>query len=286
MYDFRPTSPDESHLTRLAAFLSHVFPHARCFSPAYLDWMYFGCPEGKAISIDGYEDGEIVGHYAILPLRVLQDGSERRAGLGVNIAIHPAHRGHGLFRQLMTTTHEAFTAAGRDLVIAIANAQSTNRCVKHLDWRFVGPLAARIGLAGAAHDPTADSRVAFRRLWNAESFAWRFSSPSWVYRFETRRGTTRVFAPTRRLGIEAEMGVFPGDWPVPNQKRRYPARMHPLKVWFGLRPGSARDWPLSVRMPQRLRPSPLNMIVRDFGARENVPSVNGVDFRGADFDPY
>lgn len=113
-----------------------------------------------------------------------------------------------------------------------------------------------------------------------------FSNPSWVYRFESRKGVTRVYAPTGRLAIEAEMGVFPSDWPLPVQQGRYPALAHPVKVWLGLRPGNRGDWALTIRIPQRLRPSPLNLIVKDSRPAADPISPDRVDFRGADFDPF
>lgn len=286
IYRFEPTVPDESRLSRLADFLRSVFPNALCFSPEYLHWMYFRNPDGAVTGIEGYAGDTLVGHHAVIPIRIQHDGVERAAGLAVNISTDPAHRGHGLFRELTSTTHAAFEATGRDLVIAVANDQSTDRSIQRLSYRLVGPLDARLGLAGECLDLATDGRSAFRRLWSPESFAWRFSNPSWFYRFERNDSVTRVYTPTRRFAIEAEMGVFPGDWPLPAQKRRYPLLRHPLKLWLGLRPGAGEHWPVSMEIPRPLRPSPLNLIVRDSRAGAEPPAHDRVAFRGADFDPY
>ena len=98
---------------------------------------------------------------------------------------------------------------------------------------------------------------------------------------ERRHGTMTVTSATGLKGVGSIL--YDGPWDAPGGDS---AAAGPLRVWLGLDPGI--DWARSafVPIPQRLRPSPLNLLFRDMSGADLLPDPARLVFRGLDFDAY
>lgn len=84
----------------IAALLGQSYDANPKADPAVLEWQYWDNPYGPARSWVAQSAGELVGHWAAVPVPVLVAGRAVAAAKGVDIATHPAHRRHGVFRQV------------------------------------------------------------------------------------------------------------------------------------------------------------------------------------------
>jgi hypothetical protein len=86
------------------------------------------------------------------------------------------------------------------------------------------------------------------------------------------------------MGIWATLGAFDEDLAVLQLRRKIV--VNPIKLWMGLDP--ACDWRKSAyaALPERLKPSPLNLIFKDLTNRGRTIDPATALFRLADFDAY
>ena len=78
--DLRPT----------ADLLNLVFGFQPPIESNHLDWYYRDNPNGRASVGRAYDDGRLVGNYALVPLQFQSGhGPDLRLGLGVDLSTHP-----------------------------------------------------------------------------------------------------------------------------------------------------------------------------------------------------
>jgi GNAT superfamily N-acetyltransferase len=265
----RGTETTRQHATLLA----HVFDAAVRYSEQYIDWQYYENPDGEIVGYDAYDaDGELAAHYVVQPLRARLFGEELRAVLSLNTATHPRHQGKGLFVELARRTYDLAASLGYACVVGVANANSTPGFVRKLGFSLLTPLDARVGIGSPAL--SVDFQADFERIWSPEARTWRLRRPGGTY--WTRDG--HLYAATGYPGIAACLSETAG-W-----SGGAPARFAPLRVRIGLHPASV--WRgVTVPIPARFRPSPLNLIYRPL---RGLPALNleRVRFELVDFDAY
>jgi len=272
MYELLPSQTDQASLRRYSELLGSVFTGAQKFSEAYLEWQYRENPAGTVVGYDAItKDGKLAAHYVTIPVTYQREGTPARYLLSLNTATHPHHQGKGLFTQLATKTFESASALGFEAVVGIANQNSTPGFIGKLGFHLVTPLDVRIG-SGTIRYPSA--RPDFSSAWTAETAEWRLACPSGRYFSEAGRLMSR----TDRRGISAVLSQRPelASGPPPG---RSIARM-----WIGHAPGS-RFGTMWIRLPDRLKPSPLNLIYRGLQSDE-VPSSSEIRIEAVDFDAY
>lgn len=283
-YELRPVEVSDAGLAACGALLRRVFPHTSQFTDAYLAWQYVQNPAGPVVGFNAYAGDALAAHYVTLPLAARVGGATVRGLLSLNTATHPDHQGKGLFTALAEATYGAGADGGYAFVIGVANANSTPGFVRKLGFDLVAPLDARIGVGpvGLAEDPSA---VGFERHWDQASLAWRVANPSAQYRLRTTGRRVTVSAATDRPGVAALLGTFDaGLRPAGVADGSIGTR--PLTLWIGLDPDVAAKRSAYVRVPERFRPSPLNLIHRSLGSGGPSVRADDVRIRALDFDPY
>jgi len=279
-FDIRPFVLDDVEICSVNTLLNEVFPKAG-FTEALLQWQYTQNPEGQAVGFNAYaEDGKLVAHYATMPVTARLFGHEERGLLSLNTATHPSQTGKGLFTQLAKATYDRAATTGFGFVVGVANAVSTHGFVNKLDFQFVGPLRAMVGIGSPALGT--DCALDFERLWSPSTLIWRLQHPAKEYGRLEHGNQSSITASTGFPFITAVLGRFESALLRAQQERRPVA----LQLHIGLNP--AVDWTKSlyVNVPQRLRPSPLNLIFLDLTGRERRIDLERVLFRALDFDAY
>ncbi|HYW76097.1 MAG TPA: GNAT family N-acetyltransferase, partial [Gammaproteobacteria bacterium] len=198
---------------------------------------------------------------------------------------HPDYRGKGLFTRLAERTYEAAAERGFHSVYGVANANSTPGFVRKLGFQLVEPLQARIGIGSLGiHLASAARDAQFQRVWTQDSLGWRCANPANAVRYTQMSDGLGLFAAAygRILSAYAEL---PLNAPVPTHAvaNRAPSQ---FRLYLGLAPSSACRPSAYVPIPDRLRPSPLNLIFRPLTQRGSRLEAGHVNFSFLDFDAY
>ncbi|MDE2481580.1 MAG: GNAT family N-acetyltransferase [bacterium] len=263
-------------LHRDAALLRAVFPHATHYTDDFLAWEYADNPDGPVVGYDAYRDGELCAHYATQPLTATLFGRSVRGLLSFNTATHPDHQGHGLFTTLARRTFDDAAREGYEFVVGVANQNSTPGFTRKLGFQLVGPLEVFVGL-GAPHSGVGDG-VDFARTWSTESRGWRLASPRTRYVLAGGRLACATDTPLIKALLTA------GPWDGPQASTSF-LLSHPFSVWMGAAP--SLSWRgISLPLPKRLRPSPLNLIFLDLTGAGRTLDSKRVIFDAIDFDAY
>lgn len=276
--EFRPSGASADQLGAYSTLLNGVFKTAQ-FSIEALRWRYGDNPAGAVVGCDAWDGATLAAHYVACPLEARIDGATVRGLLSLNTATHPDYQGRGLFTRLAQAAYEQGKAAGYDFVIGVANANSTPGFLKRLAFQHVAPLQA--GLLARPPKRFSASAVQYQGAWSHEALAWRLANPAGRY-FTGRRGDLLgVWARTHLPFLNC--GAF---LPAPSEAPRGRAPFG-ATLFIGLEPRMNLSRQGFLPVPERLKPSPLNLIWRALGDRAPKaldPSAAALNF--LDFDPY
>lgn len=278
--NIRPFVLDDAEIRDVNVLLNEVFPKAG-FTEALLQWQYTRNPEGPAVGFNAFSgEGELVAHYATIPVKVKLFGQEECGLLSLNTATHPLHAGNGLFTKLAKATYDHAAAIGYGFVVGVANAASTHGFVNKLGFQFVGPLRAMVGTGKPALGR--ERALDFERIWSPSTLKWRLQHPAKEYGRMEHGNENSITASTGVPFVMAVLGRFESAWLQPQNEKSCVA----LQLRIGLDPSI--DWKRSlyINVPQWLRPSPLNLIFLDLTGKKRKIAPNRVLFRALDFDAY
>ena len=282
--EFVPIQYDERSLSEYSALFNACFPDGSRFTTAYLAWLYLANPDGHAFGFDAREDGRLAAHYVCVPATVAIDGAPVRVLLSLNTATHPQFQGKGLFTKLATITYDAAAAQGYAAVYGVANANSTPGFIRKLAFQLVRPLDALVGIGPIGARPATVARaLAFDRIWTDASLAWRCASPfnpvrrcrrgpSWQFQAAAFGNAIHAYA---QLPLAADSTLTETG-----------TSLSPLRLYLGLMPDHLRASGLYVSIPDRLRPSPLNLIFRSLATPGKQLDPALINFSFLDFDAY
>lgn len=308
-------SGDDAVLADATDLLRAELPDPRLIDDTdYLRWSYRENPSGPAWEryhyIEAPSGGRplLVAHYVISARRFRGPGGRRCQGaLSQHSVTRSGHRRARHFTRLGLETYAEAGAAGRDLVVGVANAMSTPAFIKYLDWRLVGPLPVRVippagrGRRDLSHTEVSPSWLengglddlaaavnrhpvaAWSTDWTAEALRWRLACPFAHYWVHVNDDLALVTTRTshKKLPITVVLKTLPlrsGSGPVSATGAiRSIVRWHrsAFAVYAGFNPAVTVR---GIKPPQRLQPSPLNLIVRSLNP--------AVDNTGIDFDTF
>ena len=260
----RPAGATPDQLGAYSTLLQKVFGTADKFSTQALAWRYRDNPDGEVLGFDAWHGDRLCAHYAACPTMARVGGQSVRGLLSLNTATDPEFSGQGLFTSLARATYDAAAATGQGFVMGVANANSTPGFLRKLGFQLVAPLEAGLLLRWPRQFDRAN--VGFRGDWTPKRLAWRLANPAGTYGVRDRSGLAVVSAPTqypwvRCAGFVGEGLTEPGG----------PALG--ASLFLGLEPRLDLASLGFLRLPQRLRPSPLNLIYRPLNAPAPVIEV-------------
>jgi len=257
------------------ALFDLAFPGNDKLGRAYLEWLYRQNPDGPAVGMDAYLGDELAAHYVTIPRTYRQGGATYRALLSVNTATHPRHQQRGLFKRLANATYEAGQAQGFQFVLGAANANSTHGFIRSLGFEHLGQIRM---VAWCGPDEVVERlRLDTRPDW----LAWRLARPQASYRLSRLAGG-RVRIQTRQRGLGVTLGFVPAESLAPVLTDH---RVHSLP-WL---PNLTPIFPVpgaSLRLPDRLHPSPWNVIFRPLGAAGHEIDTRLLQYDGLAMDTF
>ena len=278
-----PIQLDAEHLELYSALLRDCFPdtsaNQRKFSAASLSWLYKENPDGMALGFDAFDGDQLVAHYVCIPANVLGTDGPLKALLSLNTATLPSYQGRGLFIQLAQATFETAKQFGYDCIYGVANQNSTSGFVQKLGFSLVAPLQALLGI-GRLKPPISNFPLQFQRSWSTSSLIWRCANPANPLSTSKQLGSRVFVASTEFLGVCAyaelsDKTILKSSPSVSSCK---------LKLVLGLFPqGLASSY---FKIPDFLKPAPLNFVFKSLNPLVVVPRRDAVHFTFLDFDAY
>ncbi|MEL7530783.1 MAG: GNAT family N-acetyltransferase [Bacteroidota bacterium] len=274
-YQFAQIRTDTASLNALSLFLAKVFEQPDLFTYDYLHWQYAANPDGKVLGFTASQNAQLAAQYALQPFRAQIDGREVACLLSLNTATDLAHRGQGLFTQLAERSYALARALGYELIVGVANANSMPGFVNKLGFESLGPLEVRLGV-GPLKSKKQPQPPHYHRLWDSASLAWRLQKPNNQYHWHAHQLRT----PTAYPQISACLGHFAA--PLPKQN---PSSASLLQLYLGLDASIDFGWRY-LKIPQKLRPSPLHFIYKVIGEQDFQLRRESTLFQALDFDAY
>jgi len=226
----------------------------------YLEWLYFKNPLGKVIGFDAIENGVVVAHFACIPTKI--DGI--MGLLALNNATHPMFRSKGLHEILAKKTFKGLNSKFR-FIIAVVNYNSFYNYTKKLGFIEIGRLQLRFGKLIRSNKGL--------KKWTYEELNWRINSPRTKFKLIQRSD-----------GIYF-VNCYP-RWIPLIIKSQILFESNSLSINSSFRPsnyGITIDWNKDKRpriyLPQRFKPSPLILIVKNLGTQKiDLKSISFLDF--------
>lgn len=283
-YIFKPIDLTPEGTVEAADLLTAVFGSSTLFTPEFLDWEYNQNPVGTAVGFNAWAGNELAAHYVTLPIVAHLNGNKTRGLLSLNSATHENHRGKKLFTLLAEKTFELGLASGYEFVIGVANANSTPGFLKHLGFTLVAPLDVKFGMG--TPDVSFTKAYEYARYWDKDMLAWRLNNPKLRYLVKKDKDHFTVLAPTGKFGIHAVLGTFPLDMLPENIQSKSNTGLNPMNIWMGMDEQLSWKKKLYFPFPDKLKPSPLNLIFRDLTDKGRMPQNSGIKFLSLDFDAY
>lgn len=272
-YEIRRVENDDERLRNEARLLSAVFPATARYTFEYLKWQYFENPDGDIVGFDAYVDGKIAAHYVVEPLEAMLFGKPAKGVLSLNTATHPDHQGKGLFVRLASATYDLARELGYEFVVGVANANSTPGFVRKLGFQLVAPLKAEVGIGHV--EARGKSEVDFVWQWSRAAKQWRIQSPAGNY----GKSGGRLYSATHNRLVRMQLTTE--KWDADGVGANY----SPLTAWIGLNP--AYGWRgFALRVPEKMRPSPLNFIFKDLTGQDRRLDPGNVIMDAINFDAY
>jgi len=285
MMIYSPIQLDMAALAEYSLLFSACFPKSSYFTTEYLDWLYCQNPDGPAVGFDAWNGKSLAAHYVCVPIHVSVAGKNAKAMLSLNTATHPIYRGSGLFTKLAEMTFDLGHKLGFEYVIGVGNANSTPGFIRKLGFRLIQPLEARIGVGNLGIDWDAVNRnVQFMRRWTEESLAWRCANPRNPIHCRIANDRIHLYAAAKGKVLP----VFAELWHdnVPSVKNNTESTVSPLRLFIGLIPDGACRFRNYLSIPQKFRPSPLNLILRSLSDPMTTIEQGSVSMSFIDFDAY
>lgn len=280
-YSFKSLDLSDSGLIEICDLVNRASGND-ALSPTYLSWQYRANPAGSAIGFNAYLGGELVSHYATIPVAAIIHGSHAKGLLSLNTATDPMHAGKGLFTKLANMTYEAGQAGGFQYVIGVANDNSVFGFTRKLGFASLGTLETRFVL-GAPVGRSGREDPCFQTRWDGPALRWRLSNPKAHYYSASRERSALIYGSSTRFQVLLHQTS--NAEPLALQPAPLRFRLNPVKLWLGL--DTEIDWHRTpnVLIPARLRSTSLNLIFKDL---QDLGSLDREQLRfwAIDFDSY
>jgi hypothetical protein len=271
---------------------------------------------GPAVEINRFDGARPIAHIGGIPQRYHTKGRSIAGVFPLNIAVSASARGRGLMSEISQACFAAsIEQFGNGVFVGVPNASSTPGYTGRLGFRFVRPLPVRIvapfwpSLRGVESVPVTqnylDSRAfealvssfdfspgdGFSHQWTAELLTWRLSAPHAQYALHTSADLAVVTTSVRHAGVPMCVVVktfrrLGGQSALANALVAKACRFHraPAAIYAGF---SSAVRVLGVPLPARLKPAPLNLIVRSMKPSFlNEKEFEFDRFEFFDFDPF
>lgn len=283
MFTFLPVNFDEQSMAQYNSLFNICFSNLPKFEKSALRWLYVDNPDGHAVGFNAFNGDELAAHYVCIPSQIRVNGVIQKALLSLNTATHPRYQGKGLFTKLAELTYSAGSNMGYGSVYGVANANSTPGFTRKLGFQLVQPLSAKVGVGRlGVNFSVALNNSQFERIWTPELLKWRCNNPSNLISYHAGKGYSGYQA--KALGYMLQVYAELPENINANMENAF--RIPPFRLFLGLMPEQSCNFLSYFDIPNRLRPSPLNLIYRSLSKVPTRLEPGLISFSFLDFDAY
>ena len=272
-------SLSDQELLKLSSFLEKVFKKRYDYN--YLDWLYNQNPNGKAISfnIENSKE-EIIGHYVVIPVFLIINGTKYKSGLSLNTAVDHKYRGKGFFKLMAQKTYDKAKDHDLKFIISVANSQSTKLFLNHFNFQNLGQLDVKIGIGEIQKDK---QNTNLQLFWDTNSVNWRLKNPKYKYHYMKYNDELSVYLKKFSI-LNILLGRFEFNY-FPKLVTKNESKDN-LKMFIGLGKYNWENFNY-LNLPNFFKPSPLNLILKNIN-EDKIVQVKKEDvfFQLIDFDAF
>jgi len=127
------------------------------------NWLIKENPFGEGIVRLMFDDGRLIGHYAVVPTRLCIRGKLYKAALATTKMTHPDYRRRGIFSELMSEVHACCKENEIEVVFGFPNKNSYHGFTQRLGWCGFGSVRGWTLQRGPERSPS-DPELTFERL--------------------------------------------------------------------------------------------------------------------------
>ena len=193
-------------------------------------------------------------------------------------------RGLYFFHKLASKSFELAKFEDIRFVIGVANKISSELFVKCFKFKLISPLDVKIGLSKFEEKNNLSHK--FEIFKNNEVLNWRLKNPRFTYQICKEKNNFLIFNNNYRL-FKIRMGDF-----AIQDTRLYKKilsevthNINPLNMWIGLN-NNLKHTKMSFNLPKMLKPSPLNLIIKDLKSEETLLNKTDIKFNLIDFEIF
>jgi len=162
---------------------------------------------------------------------------------------------------------------GYQFIIGVANQNSTHGFLKKLGFYLVAPLTVKTGIGSIRYNK--ELNYVAKPIWSNETLSWRLKNPEGTY----YKAGNNVISKTDKAMFHALL--YNG-----NNKLETLSTKQPLfKLWMGLAK-DLKNFGLFMNLPEKLKPSPLNLIFKDLTGDLPTLGKDDILFESIDFDGF
>lgn len=282
-----------SELEILSTFLSKIFKKnlnfqlKNKFSSEFLDWLYNQNPNGKAIVNNVYEGEKIIAHFALVPILVMYQKEIYKSALSVFTAVDKNNRGLYFFHKLASKSFDIAKSNGIRFIIGVTNEISSKLFVKCFNFKMISPLEVKIGLSKFNEKNNLPHN--FQIFKDKKTLYWRLNNPRFKYQIYKQKNQKEpiIFNNHYKL-FKMHMGFFSAndlDFKYETCFKKTIYNLNPFNMWIGLN-NNLEDKLMSFNFPEILKPSPLNLIIKDLNSNETNLSKKDIKFNLIDFEIF
>lgn len=266
---------DAAVFEKVVGLFRHSFPNSNKFTKEYLIWQYLDNPNGTVVSYNAWTpEGDLVAHYAAIPIKMVIGGYEEQGLLSLNTATHPEHQGRGLFVRLASATYEYAKENGYKFVIGVANGNSTHGFLKRLGFELIAPLDVKVGWGNAYANGVTDGVNHIK--YDRETLLWRLRCPQYTYTAKAGTIYGNIDKPFFHTSVaKIPEGINPAELGL---KKTFD--IFNLYVGIGAKLGGCY-----FTLPKIVKRSPFNLIFKDLTNGE-LPRItkDNIFFQLLDYD--
>ena len=260
---------NQGRIDEYSNLLTTVF-NKSFFTKTYLHWQYFENPNGAAVGYDVIYNGDLVAHYACIPLEL--GVSRRKILLSLNTATRKDFQGKGFFTRLAQKTFDDVSETF-DFVVGVANENSVHGFTRKLGFEQIGNLNLRYG------PPTMVSVESHQVYYSADTLTWRLKSERGGFSLTRSNSSLYVQKKISILGPNIWQPILSVDsrlLTVPSTIQRLP------RVCWSLDWSSQHTKENFFSLPKWIKPSPLHLIKLNLSSTQKSLDY----FSYLDFDAY
>lgn len=263
-YSVKQIDISEEGLLEVTRFLKETFPKNEKFSLDFIRWQYAQNPLGGMVGFNAWDNGQIVSHFAALPINMCLFGKSCKGLLCINVSTNINYRGKKLFTILGEKTIEYARNNGFDFLIAVPNANSTHAFLKYFQFKLISPLSVKVGFGRNIYP---EKEMNCYKLWDEKQWKWRLSNPTNKYAQDKKN---RIMTPISFFAKTLSKGEPLKNIPGINLRN---IGFRPLNLYIGL--GADASKGIYFNIPSFIKRPPFNLVFKDLTGE--MPEINKED---------